>query len=256
MRKNIIFDKLAHYYDAIYADKDYNGECDFIEAIIQSYHMSSGPMRIIDIGCGSGGHTSVLAGRGHKMTGIDNSEAMITNAREKDSGLDINFQLMDMTEFSLEERFDVCVCLFCGICYLLEDDALESTLKCIREALCPGGLLIFDFWNGIAVISQESSTRVKEVRYGEQGRIVRIAKPKMNPVNQTCDIKYHCLVTEEEKLADEFEEIHSVRYFSPREIERHLRNNGFKSVEICSFLNYDFELELDSWYLTAIAKAG
>lgn len=251
-----LFDKFARYYDFIYADKDYRKECDFIEAIIRTYLMSSSPMRILDIGCGSGGHAVILARRGYRMTGIDISETMISMAREKSPELDINFQLMDMAKFSLEEKFDVCTCLFCGMCYLLGSDTFENALKCVRESLLPGGLFIFDFWNGIAVTSQEPSTRVKDVKYGNHSRIIRIAEPELNLTNQVCDIKYHCLVIEKEKLVDEFEETHPIRYFFPREIEWHLKNNGYKSVKICSFLNYDLELEPDSWCLTAIAEAG
>jgi len=254
MQKNILFHKFAQYYDTIYADKDYKKECDFIETIIQAYHVSSSPRKILDIGCGSGEHAVILARKGYQMTGIDFSEAMISKAKEKSSELDINFQLMNMTNFSLTGKFDVCTCLFCGICYLSRNDDLKNSLKCINKSLRPGGLFIFDFWNGIAVISQKPSIKIKDIKYDESNRIIRIAEPELDLTNQVCNIKYHCLIIKEEKLLDEFEETHPIRFFFPREIEWYLREGGFKVIKLCSFLNNNFELELNSWCLMIIAR--
>jgi len=256
MQENILYHKFAKYYDIIYADKDYKKECDFIEAIIQAYHASSNPSKILDIGCGSGEHVLILAQRGYQVTGIDSSETMISMAKKKSSRLNINFQLMDMTELSLTEKFDVCTCLFCGISYLSENDDLKNALRCIKESLRPDGLFIFDFWNGIAVTSQKPSIKIKDVKYGKYSRIIRIAEPELDLTNQICDVKYHCLVIEKEKLVDEFEEIHPIRFFFPREIEWYLKDSGFKIIKVCSFFNYDFEQEPNSWCLTIIARAG
>jgi len=256
-QKNVLYHKFAQYFDIIYADKDYEKECDFIESIIQAHNFSPNcSMKILDIGCGSGEHAIILNKKGHLMTGIDLSETMISKAREKSDGLNINFQHMDMTKFLLKEKFDVCTCLFCGICYLSGINDLENTLKCVKESLQPSGLFIFDFWNGLAVTSQKPSTRIKDVKYSDNNRIIRIAEPELNLTRQVCNIKYHCLVIEGEKLVDEFEEIHPIRFFFPREIEGYLENNGFKVIKICSFLNHDFKLEPDSWYLTAITEVA
>ena len=254
MQENILYYKFAKYYDIIYADKDYEKECDFIEAIIQAYHVSSNPRKILDIGCGSGEHAMILAQRGYQMTGIDFSETMISMAKKKSSSLNIDFQIMDMTEFSLAEKFDVCTCLFSSICYLPRNDDLKTTLKSIRESLQPDGLFIFDFWNGIAVISQKPSIKIKDVKYDDDSRIIRIAEPELDLTNQICSIKYHCLVIKGEKLTDEFEEIHPIRFFFPREIESYLQDSGFKIIKVCSLLNYSFEQDPDNWCLTIIAK--
>ena len=71
------------------------------------------PANILDIGCGTGSLSVVLAGLGHKVSGIDLSPKMISLAREKAAGhgYQIEFQVMDAAFPPLShEQFDVIVC--------------------------------------------------------------------------------------------------------------------------------------------------
>src|SRR5688572_8253320 len=54
---------------------------------------------ILDIGCGTGSLSVVLAGLGHKVTGIDLSPSMISLAQAKAAtqGFQIEFHVMDAT---------------------------------------------------------------------------------------------------------------------------------------------------------------
>lgn len=68
---------------------------------------------ILDIGCGTGSLSVVLAGLGHRVTGIDLSASMIDLARAKAAklGFDIQFGVMDAAVPVLpHRRFDAIVC--------------------------------------------------------------------------------------------------------------------------------------------------
>lgn len=68
---------------------------------------------ILDIGCGTGSLSVVLAGLGHKVTGIDLSPAMISLAQAKAAthGLQIEFYVMDAAFPRLShQQFDVIIC--------------------------------------------------------------------------------------------------------------------------------------------------
>ena len=68
---------------------------------------------IIDIGCGTGSLSIVLAGLGHKVTGIDLSPSMISHAQAKAAtgGFQIEFHVMDAVFPELLDRqFDVIIC--------------------------------------------------------------------------------------------------------------------------------------------------
>lgn len=71
------------------------------------------PARILDIGCGTGSLSVVLAGLGHQVTGIDLSPAMIACAEKKaaSAGLEISFQVMEASYPKLSgQRFDGIIC--------------------------------------------------------------------------------------------------------------------------------------------------
>jgi 2-polyprenyl-3-methyl-5-hydroxy-6-metoxy-1,4-benzoquinol methylase len=103
---------------------------------------------ILDIGCGTGSLSVVLAELGHDVTGIDLSPAMISLAEAKAAAANqsITFQIMDAAVPQLPpQQFDVLVCR-----HLLW--ALPAPAQVLRrwvELLKPGGriVLIEGYWN-------------------------------------------------------------------------------------------------------------
>ena len=76
----MVFEDYSKFYDTFYKDKDYSEECDFIESVFQRY--SGRPVKtILDLGCGTGGHTIPLAERGYLLTGVDLSAWMLKEAK-------------------------------------------------------------------------------------------------------------------------------------------------------------------------------
>lgn len=147
-----VFGKYAEYYDLLYQDKDYERECDFIERIFSGY--SPNPVKtILDVGCGTGQHAMCLTERGYKITGFDASEAMLRRAKEK--ALGVSFHLLDIRNFSLEERFDACVSMFAVMNYSTENVEIQKALMNLRRCLEPGGYSFLI--SGIVWLSSEYS---------------------------------------------------------------------------------------------------
>src|SRR6185436_10168768 len=96
----------SRYYDILYSDKDYPAECDLLESIFTRH--GSRPQTLLDAGCGSGGHSTELAGRGYRVTGVDRSEGLLDIAREKarNRNLSIRFEVADLRSLRLEHRVD------------------------------------------------------------------------------------------------------------------------------------------------------
>ncbi len=248
-------ERLAEIYDLIYKDKDYEGECDFLEEIFQGF--SSNSVRtVLDGGCGTGGHAIPLVRRGYKVTGFDNSEAMIKHAKEKlkESNLPLDFQVGTLGEFNLSKKFDACICMFAVMDYITRTEDLIKALRNIRRHLKGGSLLIFDFWNGLAVLRILPSVRVKEVK-DKQRKVIRIAEPELDAFNHLCYVHYRLLVFQNDVLLDEVKETHIVRYFFPQEINHYLEDCGFEGVKICPFLDLNGKVDENVWNITAIAKA-
>ena len=102
---------------------------------------------ILDLGCGTGTLTELLAERGYDMIGIDNSEEMLQIAMDKrdDAGLEILYLLQDMRSFELYGTVGAVISVCDSVNYLLEEEDVVQTFRLVNNYLYPGGLFIFDF---------------------------------------------------------------------------------------------------------------
>lgn len=94
--------------------------------------------RILDLGCGTGYLTHLIAQKGATVTGIDNSATMIEMADNMYPGL--NFQVSSATDFHFDEPFDA---IFSNaVLHWVLDK--ESAIDCIYRNLRPGGRLVME----------------------------------------------------------------------------------------------------------------
>jgi SAM-dependent methyltransferase len=249
------FEKYAEYYDLLYRDKDYEKECDFVEEIFQNF--SSQPIRtVLDGGCGTGGHAIPLARRGYKVTGIDSSAIMLKQAERKsrERGVELTVHQADLRCYDLGKKFDAATAMFAVINYLNTNEDIQAALATFRKHLNGGSLFIFDVWNGLAVMRQLPSERLKIVEDSDT-RVIRFARPELQPDKHLCLTHYRILVVHERTIVDEIEETHSIRYLFPLEIAHYLNDADFQLLKICPFLDLKREIDENEWNMTVIAKA-
>ncbi len=115
------------------------------------------PAAVLDIGCGTGSLSVVLAKAGYTVTGMDVSEGMIAQAQAKAqaAGYDIPFQIMDAANPDLSgQRFDAIVCRH--LLWALPDPA--AALQRWAQLLADGGrlVLIEGRWStGVGLTAQQ-----------------------------------------------------------------------------------------------------
>jgi len=250
-----VFDRYACYYDLLYSDKDYEGEVNFIEEVFEKYAEKK-PKSILDIGCGTGGHIIPLAKRGYVLVGIDASPTMLRFAREKVDKLNLSVELCerDIRDFDLKRKFDSCLCMFAVLNYVTTNEGLLQSLRNIRSHLKDGGLLIFDFWYGPAVLNINPSVRVKEVE-GSGVRVLRIVEPEMDVNQHICKSHYHLIAMRGKKILDEVKETHLLRYLFPQEIRYMLEANKLELLHLCEFPSLGTPPSEKTWNVAAVAKA-
>src|SRR3989344_7050673 len=109
----MVFDKYAQYYDLFYCKKNYREECDYLEKIFKRYSKEK-PRSILDLACGTGGHSCLLAKRGYGLTGVDASKAMLDIARKKFHilGLRSKFYNANLQNFKVNQKFDTVISMF------------------------------------------------------------------------------------------------------------------------------------------------
>ena len=75
------YDSLARYYDELTTDVDYNAFADYYEAIFRRLKINV--KTVLDLACGTGSLSCVLAERGYELISVDGSEDMLSEAAEK-----------------------------------------------------------------------------------------------------------------------------------------------------------------------------
>lgn len=249
------FGDYARYYDDIYQSKDYNIECDFLEGTFNAF--AHGPIhRILDLGCGTGGHAIPLAQRSYSVTGVDLSERMVEKARAKaaKTGLSIAFHQGDIHSLKLSQTFDVVIAMFAVISYQITNADLTATIQTARRHLKPGGLFIFDGWYGPAVLTERPADRLKIVETNG-GRLIRFAKPALDVVKQTVRVDYKVLRLKGNQVLDEADESHLMRFLFAQEIAYYLEIGGFRMLHLCPFMELDQELTERDWNVSIVSEA-
>lgn len=144
------YDFLAEYYDAFQQDLDPSEWADFVVFLSERYGKfkgdgENGKPLLCDLGCGTGLVTCELSGRGFDTIGVDNSPAMLDQARER-AGKDtkILWLLQDMTKLDLFGSVDIFVSLLDTVNHITDPRALDRLFRSFRNFLNPGGLFIFD----------------------------------------------------------------------------------------------------------------
>ncbi len=102
---------------------------------------------VLDLGCGTGTLTELLARRGYVMIGVDNAEEMLQLAIEKreQSGLDITYVLQDMRELELYSTVGAVVSVCDSLNYLLDEEDIVQTFERVNNYLYPQGIFVFDY---------------------------------------------------------------------------------------------------------------
>ncbi len=241
----------ATAYDELYQDKDYVAECDLIENVFSLYGQSA-VRRVLDLGCGTGGHAVVLAARGYDVIGVDRSPEMLERARARSST--VRYELGEIGNVDLGETFDAVLMMFAVLGYQVGNSDLQAALATARRHARPGGLFFGDFWYGPAVLGQRPSERVKVIE-APTGQVIRVATGELDTRHDLCMVRYHVWRIVDGRVTAEAREQHPMRYFFAPELDLLLSAAGFESVRLGAFPNLDDEATDQTWNVALVARA-
>lgn len=252
-----IFSNYARYYDLMYQDKDYVGEAQFIQRLIQTYAPAT--TTILELGCGTGNHAMLLAKEGYQVHGVDLSQEMLGYANERRDRLSpalatkLQFSQGDLLQVRLDRKFDVVLSLFHVISYQTNNEDLLAAFETAKAHLVPGGILIFDVWYGPAVLSDPPTVRIKRLE-DQSIQVTRIAEPVMEPNKNLVDVNYHIFIKDliSSKI-DEVREVHTMRYLFRPELELLLDRLQMQIVESREWLT-DRQPGLNTWGVYFIVR--
>jgi len=215
----------AFVYATLMDNTPYKKWCARITDILRSAGIEK--ELVLDLGCGTGTLTELLAKEGYDMIGIDYSQEMLARAMEKrdESGLSILYLLQDMREFELYGTVKAVVSVCDSLNYLLDEEDVIETFRLVNNYLDPKGLFVFDFNTvykykeviGDATIAEnrDDCSFIWENYYHEEDEI--------NEYEVTFFVK-------EGELFRRFEETHYQRGYTPQQMKDFLKEAGLEFV--------------------------
>lgn len=137
------YNNFARVYDTFMENVPYDKWTEYVIEIFKKHRLPDTTGIVCELGCGTGNMTTRLCNKGFDMIGIDISEDMLMEARNK-SGENILYLEQDMTEFELYGTVDAIVSFCDSINYITEENELLQLFKLVNNYLDIKGLFVFD----------------------------------------------------------------------------------------------------------------
>ena len=222
----------ARVYDIFMDNVPYGEWGRYLCSLLREYGVGSG--LVLDLGCGTGAMTEILAGYGYDMIGVDNSEDMLEIAMEKklQSGYDILYLLQEMREFELYGTVRAVVSVCDSVNYITDPDELAEVFRLVNNYLDPGGIFIFDFNSEYKYREILGEQTIAEDR-GECSFIwdnCYYEEERINEYGLTLFIRDEDASCAGRELYRKYQETHYQRGYTLEEIKDLLRSSGLEYV--------------------------
>ncbi|MBS6194171.1 MAG: class I SAM-dependent methyltransferase [Clostridiales bacterium] len=222
------YKSFARVYDLFMDNIDYPVWCEYLTGLLKEYEVEDG--LVLELGCGTGSMTELLAEKGYDMIGVDNSEEMLEIAMEKkvDSGQDILYLLQDMREFELYGTVRAVVSVCDSMNYILEEEELLEVFRLVNNYLDPGGIFIFDMNTPYKYETLIGDTTIAENR--EEGSFIW-----ENYFDEETRINEYALtlfLQEEDELYRRYEEFHYQKAYEVCRVIELLKEAGLEFIAV------------------------
>ena len=220
------YEALAASYDSLTYDVDYEKILQFYERLFRRYHLQ--PQTVLDLACGTGSLSVLLAGRGYRVLGADRSEEMLMEASRKAAQMEGNapyFICQPMQRLRLPQPVDAVVCCLDSINYLTKPADCARAFVRVFQALLPGGVFIFDINTPYKLKGLDG-----QVFLDENEDTYCVWRAEFDDKKNICFYGMDLFQREGEVWFRSSEE-HAEYAYSPDELERYLREAGFTRVE-------------------------
>ncbi len=220
------YHNLAFSYDRLTNDVDYDATVDFYFEILRQEGLS--PRTAVDLACGTGSVTALLAQRGLQVTGVDMSEEMLCVAVEKTQQLENRpfFVCQQLQQLNLPRAVDLAVCALDSLDYITDPAQCREAIRRVYRILNPGGCFIFD-------VNTPEKLRAMDgqVFLDEDEDVYCVWRGEFNEDTNICCYEMDLFQRQGNGWQRSFEE-HMEYAYSARQLTGYLRQAGFTNIEV------------------------
>jgi len=217
---------LAASYDRLTNDVDYEATVEFYMQILQREGVK--PRTVVDLACGTGSVTEILARKGYSVLGVDMSEEMLTVASMKTMDMDPmpRFSCQLLQQLRLPRGVDMAVCALDSLDYILNPDDCKEAIRRTYKALNPGGIFIFD-------VNTPEKLRAMDgqVFLDEDDDVYFVWRGEFDEETNICSYGMDLFQRGGEVWYRSFEE-HQEYAYSREQLTGYLKDAGFTQIEV------------------------
>ncbi len=220
------YGSLASVYDRLMEDMPYPR---WIKFALECWNdLDRVPRHVVDLGCGTGTVSLLLAGAGHRVTGIDLSSDMLAVAASKSLKLanPPHWLQQDISEWALPERVDAVISFCDCFNYLTEEREVAQAFARTCAGLEAGGTFIFDVLSPY----QFRSYAARQPFFLNEKDIAYIWTCGLDEESLHMEHQLTIFAEERNERFARLEEVHVQRAYPAEWLERQLLDSGFSSV--------------------------
>ena len=220
------YKNLAASYDRLTNDVDYEATVEFYMEILRREGIA--PRTVVDLACGTGSVTEILARKGYQVTGVDMSEEMLTEAAMKTMDMEqppmYSCQLLQ--NLRLPRGVDMAVCALDSLDYILDPADCKEAIRRAYKALNPGGIFIFD-------VNTPEKLRAMDdqVFLDEDDDVYCVWRGEFDEETNICSYGMDLFQREGNMWRRSFEE-HREYAYSQEQLTGFLKDAGFTHIEV------------------------
>ena len=217
---------LAVSYDRLTNDVDYEATVAFYNEILKREGLK--PRTAVDLACGTGSVTAILAKQGLDVTGVDLSEEMLTVAMEKVMDMEHppRFVCQPLQELRLPKGVDLATCALDSLDYITDPADCAEAIRRVYKVLNPGGIFIFD-------VNTPEKLRAMDgqVFLDEDDEVYCIWRGEFDEQTNICSYGMDLFQRKGDLWERSFEE-HREYAYSQEQLTKYLKAAGFTHIEV------------------------
>ncbi len=232
------YEKLSDVYDLLFPRKFYEDYYIFVTKIFEK--SGSEPKTVLEIACGTGNLAKIFLDRGYSSEGLDLSKKMLAVAERKG----LKTHQGDMVDFDLDKKFDLILCVFDSLNYILDESELLRCLKSVRRHLSRGGFFVFDM---------NSYHKINAVVPGFGAEYYRVGDVEMVWLNSHEPDTWVTEIIFFEKIEDgayrRIQEKHVEKAYRMEVVQALLKEAGLELIGVYSDFQFnDVDKDSDRWF--------